>query len=186
MTLQRYQELILNEVAGVLANVSEEQTKRFVAEIGRSGRIYITGQGRSGLVVKAFGQRLMHLGYDVHLADEITAPAITRGDILVACSGTGRTQLTLYMAKKAHRIGARVIVLTANPRSAIARHAKLLIAIPVPVSRNGRRGKGISRQPVRSLFEQALFIYLDSVIIALIDILGIRREKIERRHANLE
>jgi D-arabinose 5-phosphate isomerase GutQ len=29
--------------------------------------------GRSGLVVQAFGQRLMHLGFDVHLAHEITA-----------------------------------------------------------------------------------------------------------------
>ena len=76
--------------------------------------------GRSGLVVHAFGQRLMHLGFDVHLAQEITAPAIRRGDLLVACSGTGTTLLPLYMARKARKIGARVVSLTARDGSPLA------------------------------------------------------------------
>ena len=47
------------------------------------------------------------------------------------------------------------------------------------------RGGG-TRQPARSLFEQILFLYLDSVIMSLIHELGISKKKIERRHANLE
>lgn len=185
MRLEKYQALILKEVTSVLSKITERQTSQFASEIARAKRIYITGQGRSGLVVKAFGQRLMHLGYTVHLADEITAPAISRGDILVACSGTGTTKLTLYMARKARQIGARSIVLTADARSALAREARQLIAIPVRVNPSQRKGVR-SRQPVRSLFEQALFIYLDSVVIALMNTLGIRRERLNRRHGNLE
>ena len=179
-----YREIILNEVADVLGRVSEEDTKRFVRELRNAKRIYISGVGRSGLVVKAFGQRLMHLGFEVHLADEITAPGISRGDILVSCSGTGRTQLTLYMARKAKAIGAKTIAITASPGSALARYAKIVVRIPAKLS--GRKASRNSRQPGRSVFEQALFLYLDSIIMALIHELKISGRRIEKRHANLE
>ena len=178
--------MVLSEVEAVLGRISTRIADRFVAELARAPRIYLTGIGRSGLVVKAFGQRLMQLGYEVHLADEITAPAISRGDVLVVCSATGSTQLSLYMARKARRIGARVLALTARPRSALGRMARLVVTIPAPLER-GRKAKGIrTRQPARSLFEQALFLFLDAVILKLMESLGVRPRKIERRHANLE
>lgn len=173
--------LILDEIALVLLAVDDDVARQFVRELARARRIYLAGVGRSGLVVKAFGQRLMHLGFQVHLADEITAPGISRGDLLVACSGSGTTQLTTFMARKAVSIGAKVIALTAQPRSPLARHARLLIRIPAPLDRNGK-----SRQPARALFEQALFLYLDSIVLDLMRALGVRPRKIERRHANLE
>jgi len=179
--MMSYRELILDEVASILPRISESQTKAFCDELRHAKRVYITGVGRSGLVVKAFGQRLMHLGYEVHLADEITAPAATRGDLLVACSGTGTTLLPLYMARKARKIGSRVVALTASRRSALAKLAKIVILVPAPLEFGGR-----TRQPARSLFEQVLFLYLDSVTLRLIQELGIPRKKIERRHANLE
>jgi len=43
-----------------------------------------------------------------------------------------------------------------------------------------------SRQPARALFEQALFIFLDSIILTLKDRLGITARKLRGRHANLE
>ena len=108
-------------------------------ELARCKSIYITGVGRSGLVVQAFGQRLMHLGFDVHLAHEITAPAIKRGDLLVACSGTGTTLLPHYMARKARRIGARVVSLTARPTSPLAKISHLTVCIPAPLEPVARR-----------------------------------------------
>ncbi len=179
--MMSFREIILDEVASVLPRISDAQSQEFCQELRRAKRVYITGVGRSGLVVKAFGQRLMHLGFEVHLADEITAPAATRGDLLVACSGTGTTLLPLYMARKARRIGARVVALTASRRSALAALSRPVIYIPAPLERGGR-----TRQPARALFEQVLFLYLDSIILRLMSELGIPRNKVERRHANLE
>jgi 6-phospho-3-hexuloisomerase len=179
--VKAYRDIVLREVASVLPNISEEASRRCCRELARSKRIYITGVGRSGLVVQAFGQRLMHLGFDVHLAHEITAPAIERRDLLVACSGTGTTLLPLYMARKARRIGARVVSLVARPRSPLARTSNLAITIPAPLE----RGKE-TRQPARSLFEQALFLYLDSVVLTAMDEFRITQRRIRRRHANLE
>lgn len=174
-------QLIVDEVAAALLEIDDAVARRFVRELAHARRIYLAGVGRSGLVVKAFGQRLMHLGFEVHLADEITAPGISRGDLLVACSGSGTTQLTTYMAKKASAMGARVISLTARPRSPLGRYSKLIIRIPAPLDRNGK-----TRQPARTLFEQTLFLYLDSIVLDLMRALGVRSRKIERRHANLE
>lgn len=181
--MRAYRDIVLSEVASVLPRVSEEGSKAFCRELARVRRrtIYITGVGRSGLVVQAFGQRLMHLGFDVHLAQEITAPAVGRGDLLVACSGTGTTLLPLYMARKARRMGARVVAITARPASPLAKLSNLTIVIPAPLERGPE-----TRQPARSLFEQAMFLYLDSVVLTAIQELRISARKIRGRHANLE
>lgn len=184
--MKKYGYIVLKEVESVLSKISDTDTKKFISEICKAKRIYITGVGRSGLVVKAFGQRLMHLGFEVHLADEITAPGIAKGDILIACSGTGTTYLTLYMARKASKIGARVISLTASPRSSLSKYSKLIITIPAPLEHSKINHNIKSSQPARSLFEQVLFIYLDSIISEIIDVLKIRQDHIEKRHANLE
>lgn len=181
--MRAYRDIVLGEVAAALTLISEQGSRDFCRELGRARKraVYITGVGRSGLVVHAFGQRLMHLGFDVHLAHEITAPAIRRGDLLVACSGTGTTMLPVYMARKARKIGARVVSLTAKDDSPLARLSHVVVRIPAPLE----RGAG-TRQPARSLFEQVLFLYLDSIVLRLMSELGIPRNKIERRHANLE
>ena len=183
--MRAYRWIILKEIASVLDRMRDDGTVKLVTELERAKRIYISGVGRSGLVVKAFGQRLMHLGWEVHLADEISAPAIRRGDLLIACSGTGSTELTLYMARKARRIGARCIALTADANSPLGKTARRTIVIPAGLERGN--GAGVpSRQPARALFEQALFIFLDSIILTLKERLGITARKLQGRHANLE
>jgi len=166
--MRAYRDTVLREVASILPRISEQASQAFCRELARSKHVYITGVGRSGLVVQAFAQ-------------EITAPAIRRGDLLVACSGTGTTLLPLYMARKARRIGARVVSLTARPKSPLAKLSNLAILIPAPLER-GRE----TTQPARSLFEQCLFLYLDSVVLTAMHELRIPGRKIRRRHANLE
>ena len=39
--------------------------------------VFIMGLGRSGLVAKAFGMRLMHLGLKVYIVGDTITPAIT-------------------------------------------------------------------------------------------------------------
>jgi len=184
--MRAYRWIILKEIATVLDRMRDDGTRRLVSELERTKRIYVSGVGRSGLVVKAFGQRLMHLGWEVHLADEISAPAIKRGDLLIACSGTGTTELTLYMARKARRIGARCIALTAVAGSPLGKLARRTIVIPAGLEPGNANGGVRSRQPARALFEQALFIFLDSIILTLKERLGITARKLRGRHANLE
>ncbi|HZN62703.1 MAG TPA: 6-phospho-3-hexuloisomerase [Planctomycetota bacterium] len=184
--MRAYRWIILKEIATVLDRMRDDGTRRLVSELEKTKRVYVSGVGRSGLVAKAFGQRLMHLGWEVHLADEISAPGIRRGDLLIACSGTGTTELTIYMARKARRIGARCIAMTASANTPLGRLARRTIVIPAGHERNNGDGNVPSRQPARALFEQALFIFLDSIILTLKERLGITARKLRGRHANLE
>jgi 6-phospho-3-hexuloisomerase len=184
--MKAYVGLVLSEIQQVLDRIDGGAGWNFVRAIKKAKRIYIAGVGRSGLVVKAFGQRLMHLGYDVHLADEITAPGITSKDLLICCSGTGRTHLTVYMARKAKAIGAKVCSMTAELASPLAEVSDVVVQIPAPLEHRHKR-KGIKTlQPARSLFEQSMFLFLESVVLTLIEKLQISRETLEERHANLE
>jgi 6-phospho-3-hexuloisomerase len=177
---------ILTEIGRILENVPVRTTGRFVEAILRAERIFVTGQGRSGLMVKAFAQRLMQMGFETHASEEITTPAIARGDLLIVCSGTGETPVNILRARIAKRVGASVVVVTARPRSTLARMARLRITVGARVGSEASWHATRSIQPIRSLFEQALLVYLDAVVLEIMRRRRVREGKMARRHANLD
>jgi 6-phospho-3-hexuloisomerase len=177
---------ILSELGRMLEDVPERTTARFVEEILRAPRVFVTGQGRSGLMVKAFAQRLMQMGFETHASEEITTPAIAQGDLLVVCSGTGETPVNLLRARIARRVGATVVVVTARPRSSLGRLARLRILLGARVGPEPSWHQTQSIQPIRSLFEQALLIYLDAVVMWLMQRRRVPKRRMVRRHANLD
>jgi hypothetical protein len=54
-----------------------------------ANRVFVVGAGRTGLALKMAAMRLMHLGLVVHVAGEVTSPAIGRCDLLLVASGSG-------------------------------------------------------------------------------------------------
>ncbi|NQU76095.1 MAG: SIS domain-containing protein, partial [Planctomycetes bacterium] len=76
-------------------------------------RTFVIGAGRSGLVARSFGMRLMHAGLPVFVPGETITPAAGEGDLLVAISCTGQTGFTEYIARRACELGAKVVVITA-------------------------------------------------------------------------
>ena len=60
----------------------------------RVRRTFVVGAGRSGLVARSFGMRLMHAGLPAFIPGETITPAAGQGDLLVAISCTGTTGIT--------------------------------------------------------------------------------------------
>ncbi len=46
---------------------------------------------RSGLMMRVFAMRLMHMGFESHVVGETLTPAVEKGDLLVIGSGSGET-----------------------------------------------------------------------------------------------
>lgn len=184
--IRRHAEMILGELQAVMERLTAAEGKDLLDRILRSRRVYLTGQGRSGLVVKAFAQRLMHLGLAVHVADEITTPRIGEGDLLISCSGSAATRITQDHMSSAMEAGAGVVLITACPDGPMGDFADLIVSLPAARQNESGKGKVISRQPQRSLFEQALLIYLDAVVLALRDHLKVEEDQMARRHTNIE
>src|SRR5271155_1766031 len=111
------QTLILHELERTLAAVSGAEVAVAQRMILAANRVFVTGAGRTGLALKMAAMRLMHLGLVVHVAGEVTTPAIGPGDLLVVASGSGTTAGPVNAAAVAVKAGARVLALTATPAS---------------------------------------------------------------------
>ncbi|HUD14778.1 MAG TPA: SIS domain-containing protein [Terracidiphilus sp.] len=116
--------LILTELERTLAAVSESEIAAAQSMILAANRLFVTGAGRTGLALKMAAMRLMHLGLVVHVAGEVTTPAIGPGDLLLVASGSGTTAGPVHAAEVAVNTGARVLALTASPGSKLATLAR--------------------------------------------------------------
>ena len=149
-------------------------------------RIFITGAGRTGLIMKSFGIRLMHLGFDVYMVGDINTPSINRKDLLIVGSGSGETTTISAVARKSKKIGIKIILFTSNEFSTIASFAKMIISVGAKTSELEEESSNKSFQPMSNLFEQNLIIILDTLTILLMEKMGIKQDELHSRHANLE
>jgi 6-phospho-3-hexuloisomerase len=176
---------ILGEMSRMLGLVPVEGLERLTEEVLKADRIYVAGGGRSGLMARAFAMRLMHLGLVTYAVGETTTPGIRRGDLLLACSASGETHVTVLVSRVAQEAGARVFAITAIADSPMAQLADETIVIPAP-SKRSDRWSDQSSQYAGSLFEQALLVLLDAVSAEIGRRLGKRPQDLDSRHANLE
>ena len=177
--------LAADELRRVLGAVDAAAVDGLVAALRVSPRVFVAGAGRSGLALRGFAMRLMHMGFDARVVGDVTTPALAPGDLLVIGSGSGATGGLVSVSGKARSLGGRIALLTTIPDSPIGRDADVVVTIPAPTPKAGS-AVGQSRQPMASLFEQALWVLLDTTILLLMEAGGVSAESMFRRHANLE
>lgn len=180
---------ILDEIRRTLKEVSADDMEALVRELVTARRVFVSGAGRSGLVMRCFAMRLMQLGLPVHVVGETTSPAIGSGDMLLIGSGSGSTDRLVHYAGQAVETGARLAVATTDGESPAARLANVVIVIPAPTPKSskspGSQGPE-SDQPMGTLFEQSLAVMLDAGVMLLMARLGESESGMFARHANLE
>lgn len=177
-------ELIQDEISATVARVHPVEVAAVGGYLDDAERIFLAGAGRSGLVLRMAGMRLMHLGRTVHIAGDTTTPAIRKGDVLVVASGSGTTSGVVRSAKTAADVGARIVSLTTNPESPLAELSDAVVLIPA--AQKTDHGSSVSRQYAGSLFEQALFVVTEALFQSLWDLSDEPAEELWLRHANLE
>jgi 6-phospho-3-hexuloisomerase len=187
--MPRYEDLVpalLNELGSALRSVNADAIEQFKRSILEAKHIFIAGKGRSGLQMRAFAMRLMHLGLPVHVVDDVTTPAIGEGDLLVIGSGSGRTASLVNYAHKAKAVSARIALVTITPASPIGELADVIVRIEASTPKLGDADVPRSIQPMGNLFEQSLGLLLDMTTMLLMADLNQTSEQMFTRHANLE
>ncbi len=124
-------------------------------------RIFTTGAGRSGLALQMAAMRLMHLGLTVHVAGEVTTPAIGCGDVLLVASGSGTTAGAVHAAEVARQAGASVLLITTTSTLRLNELAQISIVVPAPTKQDHGRTK--SEQYAGALFEQCVLLLMDAM-----------------------
>lgn len=177
-------ELVLTENKQVLEKVNYSLVAQLGQTIANAQRIFVAGEGRSGLVIRMVAMRLMHLGSQVYVVGETITPAIKQDDLLIDCSGSGSTEHIWEIAQKAKEIGANVISVTTQINSPLAKIADLVIEIDAAAKQD--RSNQHSKQFAGSLFEQSTLLLFDALFHILSHNLNKNAETLWERHTNLE
>ena len=87
--------------------------------------------------------------------------------------------------KFANELGAKVVAITANPKSKAAALCDFTVNLKGQVH-GGRDYEIPSIQPMAALFEQTIFIFEDIIIQLLMKKLNITKEQMAKKHTNVD
>jgi 6-phospho-3-hexuloisomerase len=187
--IKKTAEGIAKHALEVIALIDEEQVEQMMKTIESSYSTFIAGSGRSGLVGKAFAMRLMHLGFRVHVVGDVTTPAITRKDVLIALSGSGETKNVTLAANAAKEVGAKVVGITTNPRSSLGKSMDVGIYIQSKTNVAWKhytshvlKGNYDDLTPMGTLFEDSAHLFLDGLIAEFMVRLGKNETDMQKMH----
>ena len=187
---------ILEVLQKNLEVLKDSEIETFIDGINKSERIFIIGAGRSGLVGRSFGMRLMHLGYSVYIIGDTITPAINSKDLLIAISGSGKTSSVRVSVEAAVRNSAKVAVITGSPVSIIGKIANVVVDIPIAREQKTTEQNYEARQltgantcayaPLGTIFELSSMIFCDAVIAKLMKYKKVSEVEMQKKHSNLD
>lgn len=185
---------IIENVSKITKSVKQDEIRKMEEMITTVDNVFIMGLGRSGLVAKAFGMRLMHLGLNVYIVGETITPAITDKDCLIAISGSGETSYIISTTGTAKSIGAKIIAITSYTDSTLAKKSDLVLQLQGRTKiddepnyiRRQISGQHQTLSPMGTIFEISALVFLDSVIAQMMSDLGKTEEDLKSRHTVLE
>lgn len=189
--------LIAANVQAIADEIDYSEVKALVMDIlaahENQKRLFVMGAGRSGLVVKGFAMRLMHLGFNVYVVGETVTPAVETDDLLVVISGSGETKSINEMSALAKAKGARLAAVTSNKDSTLGTFSDTIVVVKGRTKASGLDfmerqvvGSHISFAPLGTMFEISTMVFLDGIIAALMEITKKSEEDLKKKHATLE
>ena len=186
MKFNDYYPTVLREIEETLGDIDQTKITYFLKQIMDAQRVFIVGVGRTGLVMRCFAMRLMHLGIKVQILGEITTTAVSKNDLLLIGSGSGETGSLVSIATKAHNLGVHILLITINPDSSIGNLAQACLKIPAPSPKLSNKHEKTSIQPMGSLFEQTLLLTLECITGMIMQEKKMDSDSMFMNHANLE
>lgn len=175
----------LEELGAVVDRLDDAAVDRAVGRIAEARHVAVFGGGREGLQIRGFAMRLFHLGRSVSVVGDMTTPAIGRGDLFVVTCGPGEISTGLALTGVAKAAGARVLVITAQPDGRVAQLADDVLLLPAQTMADDQGGR-VSLLPMGSVYEGALFVLFEVMVLKLKAVLGVSAEAMRANHTNLE
>jgi arabinose-5-phosphate isomerase len=171
-------------VSALAERLDGEAGSDFVAAthliLGCPGRVIVSGIGKSGHIARKIAATLASTGtpaYFVHAAEAIHGDLgmITRDDVVIAISNSGGTEELLSIAAMLKREGGKLIAMTGNPASALARDADVHLD-----ARVAEEACPLKLAPTSST--TAALALGDALAVALLDARDFQAEDFARSH----
>ena len=167
--------LVLEIEAGGVGALGERLGERFVELveliINSPGKVVISGVGKSGIVGAKLAATFCSTGTPAVTLDPLSAMhgdlgIVASGDVLLAMSNSGETIELLNVAAAARKLGAKIVALTGDLGSTLARESDVALNVGVE-----REACPLGLAPTAST--AALMAFGDALAMALLEERGL-------------
>jgi arabinose-5-phosphate isomerase len=167
-------------VAGLSARLDERFAQAVELILACQGRVVVSGMGKSGHIGTKIASTLASTGtpaFFVHPAEASHGDLgmITAQDVMIALSNSGESGELLAIVPLVKRRGARLIAVTGNPKSALAREADVHLDATV-----AEEACPLGLAPTAST--TAALALGDALAVALLEARGFGAEDFARSH----
>lgn len=180
--LNRAAEVLRIESEGlvVLADRLDESFVRAVELLrGCQGKVVVTGLGKSGLICRKIAATFASTGtpaFFLHSGDGVHGDLgmVMKGDVVLAISNSGETEEILKLLPHLKLHGLKLIVMTGNPDSALAKAGDAVLNVRV------KEACPLGLAPTTST--TAALALGDALAVVLLEQKGFRQEDFAMRH----
>jgi 6-phospho-3-hexuloisomerase len=176
----------LQELGGVFAALNDSDVDKALQMVADAEKIVVFGGGRERLQIMGFAMRLYHMGLDVAVEGDMTTPPVGDGDLFIATVGPGEISTACALLGVARSAGAKVLVLTAQPGGKAATYADFVLHLPAQTMADDQGDSATSVLPMGSLYEGALFVLFEVMVLKLMAKLNVSAEAMRANHTNVE
>ncbi len=175
---------VIETEAGAVARLAERIDEGFLAAcrfmLECQGRVVVIGMGKSGHVGSKIAATMASTGtpaFFVHPAEASHGDLgmIKPSDVVLALSNSGETEEVNVILPVLKRLGVRIVAMTGNPASSLARHADCHLDVSVE-----KEACPLGLAPTSST--TAALVMGDALAIALLETRGFTREDFARSH----
>ncbi len=138
------------------------------------GRVIVTGMGKAGIIGHKIAATFSSTGTPsiwMHSAEAVHGDLgqVTRNDVLMVLSNSGETEETKRLLPLIKKIGAKIIAMTGNPTSTLAKHSDVVLNVEVK-----KEGCPLGLAPMAST--TATLVMGDALAACLIERKGFKKE----------
>ncbi len=176
----------LDELGEVFHRLDDADVDRAIEMMAAANRIVVFAGGREKLQIMGLAMRLCHMGLKAAVEGDMTTPPVGPGDLFLVSIGPGEISTGLALMDVAKKAGADILFITAQPQGRGAAMADFVLHLPAQTMADDQGAAKTSVLPMGSLYEGALFVLFEVMILKLMERLGITAEDMRANHTNLE
>ena len=163
-----------NSISSLIRRIDKNFVKVIDAMKNIKGKVIVTGMGKPGFIAQKISATLSSTGTPslyLHPAEALHGDLgrVTRNDCILALSNSGETEEIVKMLPMIKRIGVKLIALTGNKASVLARNSDFILDTSVK-----KEACSLGLAPTAST--TAMLAMGDAIAVALLDRKGFREK----------
>jgi len=173
-------EIEIEALNAIRASISDDFEKAVRAIAASTGKVVITGMGKSGIIATKIAATLTSTGTAatfIHASEALHGDLglINPEDVLIAIGKSGETADLNALLSVVKRLGTKIIAITANCKSTMAEVADILLPLEIP-----REACPLNLAPTSST--TVSLVVGDAIAVALMKLKQVTKHDFAKRH----